>query len=459
MYTNIRRGLLWLVAPLAFGLVSCNDDGTTIGASFGSESDFDIGYIDSVGIKVSTVLLDSLPSSGNGHLMVGKYTDAKLGAVESQLFMEISNGSGWGSPSDDAIFDSLVLILPYSQYAYGDTTTTLDLHVYQARDEFTTYPLPLFWQYEGRRPYFTAASGYFFNTSSVDYYSMELGARSFKPRPHGQDSILIHLSDNLGKSWFEEAKNTSNFFSSLSLFLDQFQGITVKAESGNAIVGIAGASVKMRVYYRDLIAENMIQKTYDLPYVSADYAFNRVTTDRQGTMLEELGPDKKVISSTATNDEAYVQSGLGLLTKIEFPHIEDLLDIPGMLIVNSATLTIEPVKGTFPATTPLPSTLVMFQTDKSNQPMAPLLIDYSSTEQSAGIAFDEEFGINSGYTFSITQYVQMLLNNPEARANGTALLLSTPLEDFLTTVNRVCVGDNQHADYRMRLNIYYTYRK
>ena len=454
----MKRGLLWLVAPLAFGLFSCSGDGGSLGAGFGAESDFNVGFLGTVTVRTSTVMLDSLPSSGTGKLLVGQYADPKLGVTESQIFMQMSNGTGWAQPSNTATFDSMVLILPYSGYYYGDTTATTELHVYQASETFTTYPLPLFWQYEARHPYFTSPSGYFFNSSHVAY-ATEIGSVSFNPHPLGKDSIHIKLPDDLGKAWLAESKKTINYFQSLSTFLDHFKGITIKATSGGSIVGINGANVKIRIYYKDLISELITQLKYEMSYTASDFAFNRITADRTGTLLQDLSLSKRIIDSKDTDGEVYIQSGLGVLTKIEFPHIEQVMNIDGMLAVNNATLTIEPIKKTFPVTTRLPQTLVMFQTDKSNQPLAPLLVDYSSTEQSANIGFDDEFGTNSGYTFQITQFIQLLLDNPQARANGSALLLSTPLSDFLSTVNRATMGGGNHPDYRMRLNIYYTYKK
>jgi len=457
MYTNMKRGLLWLVAPLAFALASCSSDGSTLG--LGTEGDFNVGYLDTVTVRTSTVMLDSLPTSGTGTLMVGRYSDPKLGVTESQIFMEMSNGTGWSQPSSKATFDSMVLILPYAGYYYGDTTGTTELHVYQASKAFTTYPLPLFWQYEGRRPYFiTSPSGYFFNSSHVDY-TTELGTIAFKPRPQGKDSIHIRLPDALGKAWLEEAKKETNYFASLTTFLERFRGITVKATSGSSIVGITGASVKIRLYYKDRVSELVTQLKYELPYSSTSFVFNRITADRTGTLLENLGPAKKIIYSKDTDNETYIQSGLGVLTKIEFPHIESLLEIEGMMAVNDATLTIEPVKKTFPVTTPIPPTLVLFRTDKSNQPLVALTHDYTTEAQSANIGFDNEFGTNSGYTFHITEYVLALMKSPQARANGTALLLSTPLTNFLNTVNRATLGGGEHPEYRMRLKIYYTYKK
>jgi len=460
MYTNMKRGLLWLVAPLAFGLYSCSDSGSSLGTGFTSESDFGVGFIDTMTVRTSTVMLDSVPTSGTGTLMLGQYNDPKLGVIESQVFMEMSNGTGWSQPSTNATFDSMVLILPYSGYYYGDTLGTTEVHVYQATKTFTTYKLPLFWQYEGRQPYFTAPSGYFFNSSHVDYdNTTELGSKIFKPHPHGKDSIHIRLPDDLGKTWLAEAKKTNNYFQSVTTFLDHFKGVTVKSASGSSIFGISGDKVKIRIYYKDLVSELITQLKYELPYTSSSFAFNRITADRTGTPLENLGNPKKIIDSRETGNEAYIQSGLGLLTKIEFPYLQSVKDIDGMQIVSSASLTIEPVKTTFPKTTALPQTLVLFQTDKSNQPIGPLQMDYSRTEQSATIFFDNEFGVNTGYTFYMTQYVQALLNNPQTQANGTALLLSTPLSDFLNTVNRATVGGGQHPEYRMRLNIYYTFKK
>jgi len=470
MYSNIKRGLLWLVAPLAFGLLSCSDSGGSLGAGFGSESDFNVGFFDTATVRTATVLLDSIPTN-TGTLLIGKYVDPKLGTTESQIFMQMSNGPGWPTPSSSATFDSVVLILPYSGYYYGDTTATTELHVYQASKSFKTYPLPLFWQYEAQLPYyFTQSGGFFFNTSKVAY-TTELGSAVIHPHPrpnpnpnsnspHVKDSIHIRLPDALGSAWLTEAKKIRNsYFGSITTFLDHFKGITVKATHGASIVGINGKGVKIRVYYKDLVSELITQRKYELPISDASLAFNRITADRTGTLVENLGPSQKLVYSKDTGGETYIQSGIGILTKIEFPHIETLMNTDRFLALNNATLTIEPVKKTFSAATPLPPRLVMFETNKSNQPLTALPIDYRSDPQFAEIAFDPEFGTNTGYTFQITQFVQLLLNNPRARANGTALLLSTPATDFANTVNRATIGGGDNAEYRLRLNIYYTYKK
>jgi hypothetical protein len=147
------------------------------------------------------------------------------------------------------------------------------------------------------------------------------------------------------------------------------------------------------------------------------------------------------------------------MTKIEFPHIKDILNIETSMIVNSAALVIEPVSNTFPEKLSLPPTLMLFQTNESNKPLAPLYKDYSDIAQTATISYDTEFGKTSGYTFYITGYIQALIDQTATQSNTHALLLGTPLTDLRNSVSRACLGGGNHENYRMRLEVYFTYKK
>jgi hypothetical protein len=147
------------------------------------------------------------------------------------------------------------------------------------------------------------------------------------------------------------------------------------------------------------------------------------------------------------------------MAKIEFPHIRDILNLHESMIINSAALVIEPVTGTFSETFPLPETLALYETNQTNKPLAPLLRDYSTNLQYASISYNKEFGKTSGYTFYITEYIQSLLNAAGTQPDTKALLLGTPVTELRRSVDRACLGGGDHENYRMRLEVYFTYKK
>jgi hypothetical protein len=446
-----------LLIAIAILLFSCNDEPSEIGNVFKSgDVSYGISYVDTVTVKTSTVLLDSLPTSWTGTLLTGKYEDDKLGVVQSTAYMQIGPESGW-YPEIDALLDSVVLILPYNGIYYGDTTTTSTLSVHRVTEDFEVHSLPLYWVDEGNYPYFNATSG-LFNTSEFEY-SSTLGTKSFKPRPNSSDTLQIRLSDNIGNSWLREAKQETNYFSSYSEFQKYFQGIVIKETSATAasIVGFDAAGAKIRVYYRQYNNEVLEQTHFDLTYTTLYYQYNKISGDRTNTALASLQPGNKIISSEVTSDEVYMQAGVGIVTKVEFPYIKDLHNVNDILLINNAVLVIEPVHGSYSTTRQLPLELTLYHTNETNVPIAPVYLDYSDTEQFATITFDDEYGTTSGYNFSITQYMQSLFTT--TYTGKPALMIATPISQLRNTVTRACFGGGDHPDYKMKLKIYYTYKK
>jgi hypothetical protein len=456
MHMTGKSGLLILI--ISIYCLSCSDDPSLVGSAFKSpEPSFGIAFVDTMTVKASTILIDSLPTSFTGHLLVGKYTDATFGTVESTAYVQFGNSNTW-NVDDDATFDSVVLIMPFSDLWYGDTTRSSTLSAYQVTETFQAYTLPLYWIDEGVYPYFNYTSG-LFNTSDITYQSSPLGSRTFRPRPTSTDSIRIRLSSTLGERWLNEAKLENNYFSSVTEFQKVFQGIALRETSASpsSVYGIDGSNAKIRIYYKNYVSGVLTSTWRDLTYSSTYYQYNKISGNRTNTLLEPLTATHRQVLSAATNEETFVQSGIGIFSKIEFPHVKQLLNSHENIIINNAFLVIEPVYSSFSNQIPLPELLTLFHTDQNNYPIAPLYYDYGTDQQMASITVDREYGTTSGYKFSITEYIQQLVSN--SYTNKPALLLSTPLSELQQSVSRACLGSGQHPDYQMRLEIYYTYAK
>src|SRR5882762_9272611 len=75
---------------LLTGLSECTVSVSVIGADFfTNKSAFDISYLDSMSLKVSTVLRDSMVTSNTKRLLVGYHQDEKLGTITSQAIFQV----------------------------------------------------------------------------------------------------------------------------------------------------------------------------------------------------------------------------------------------------------------------------------------------------------------------------------------------------------------------------------
>lgn len=134
--------LLLIVLPLLAGLSSCdpaNDidlDLPNTNATTGTE------YIDTLTVRTSTVLVDSVATTSASALLMGRYTDARLVTLTARGFARLGLTGGPFEPAATARYDSLVLVLAADRYRYGDTTRTQEVSIHRLRQPLratTTY--------------------------------------------------------------------------------------------------------------------------------------------------------------------------------------------------------------------------------------------------------------------------------------------------------------------------------
>ncbi|MBA4053802.1 MAG: hypothetical protein C0490_03745 [Marivirga sp.] len=454
---RLRFYFLGIVLVLFVG--ACNNEPSGLGVAY---SVFDKSYgvvlVDTITVDVSTVLLDSIPTSGTGTLLIGGYQDSKLGTTQSEGYIQVGIGESW-EPASNAVFDSLVLVARYSGYYYGDTTVAQTFEARRVTQTFKTYSLPQFWVDE-RQYSALFTEGSLYNSSSIRYDLSPLGSKTIRVRPGSPDSLSIRLDDNLGREWLQLAQSKSLSITNQEKFLEYFKGFAISAASAqpSCMIGFTTSDIKVRLYYKQYSNEALKQQYHEFPFGSDLFNYSKITTDRSGTVLEGLSQDNNVLSTRDTGDEAFIQSGTGVVTKVTFPHINKMIDLEDLLMVNQAQLVISPIKKTFSKDYPLPVSLTLFETNKSNLPLTRAYADYSvDTYQSAYISFDTEFDTSTGYIFTITQYVQKLLTTEGNLDKG--FLIMPPPDEINQTVNKAYLGAGTNGTYQVKLKVWYTQKQ
>ena len=184
--------------------ISCNNEPGSLGLAYSTvDKDYAVILVDTVKVAASTVLLDSIPTSGTGSILIGGYSDPKLGVLNADGYFQVGIGDSW-EPADNAIYDSLVLVMNYSGYHYGDTSSTQTFMARRITAPFKTYSLPQFWVDEKQYSALYQESS-LYNSSAIRYDVSVLGSKTFRPRPNSDDSVTIRLDDGLGREWFNLA--------------------------------------------------------------------------------------------------------------------------------------------------------------------------------------------------------------------------------------------------------------
>src|SRR6478735_4910606 len=104
-----NSGVLFLSLIIICCLFGCAESESTIGFSE-VDSKPQTVMIDTFTVRTSTVLLDSVNSSGASKIIVGSYVDPVLGRISSSSYLQIGPSTASWTIDNDAVFDSVALI-------------------------------------------------------------------------------------------------------------------------------------------------------------------------------------------------------------------------------------------------------------------------------------------------------------------------------------------------------------
>ena len=426
---------------LSFLLAACQSENNQfeIGTDL-VKSRTEISMVDSFSVKLSTVKLDSIPTSAKSVALVGLMDDQSTGKTEANTYMNFDLPSGLSSITEEYIFDSVCIRLAFADYLIGDSTQLQNLEVYRLTERMNLRESD-------------DEETYLFNTSSFPYEETPCGEISYYPITN-TDSLVIRLDDAIGKEIMQlslddadEVANTDNFNSYLKGFI-----IKPTSNSGEAIVGFVADSVNL-VLYTHQAELKTVYTELKATVSSDDTHFNQIITDRSGTYFEDLSTQQEELPSSATNNLSYIQGSAGVMTRIDFPTLNELFTLEDRILLR-VELILRPADESFDFE--LPETLNFYETDKINQLGDQLTYESSSTTYSvaASLAYDELYHENSYYSVDLTSFFsEELSGNYYDTSHG--LLITVPLTDFLTKADHLILKGENKSGYKPSLNLYF----
>jgi len=192
----------------------------------------------------------------------------------------------------------------------------------------------------------------------VVYASALLGTKSYgvnstdfkKFVTDGKDTIItlnVPLEFSFGERIFNSAlqyRNAKSRADSLFIyfrdFVKVFKGIAIKPNSGDKIVGFDPSSTESRIilHYHDAKEDSL---TLSLTLANVN-GFSQIKTDRSASALGEVNDFYKDYLADAEN--RYVQSGTGVVTKLDFSKFYEFADTLQNSVIHSAEMVIENVQ-------------------------------------------------------------------------------------------------------------------
>ncbi len=445
------QGLLMLL--IALFIFSGCQKADNIGLDIDPQDSIQGKLIVDFNVNTVTVRDDSLNTSNIGQYPLGSLNDPLLGTTESSIAMQLNLPSTGFTFGEDAALDSVVLIMPYGNDFYGDSTsTTFNVSIHELNEKFgQSYASNKTWNY-GSESLGTREGTRFAWRDSIRI------TQQVKGGPDTLVKVPPQLRIRLGDTFKQRLKTaTAANFASSSAFTNFLKGFYLKASKQNSQIGGIGffnlgasdVTSRMDVYYSNKNSSggrDTLTASFNLagaaPAIKHDYT---------GTPVEEQLEDPSKSYSTV-----YVQPMGGLKTKITFPDLKKLKEL-GTLAINKAELVVNVEDGT---TNPLePSqALTIYQTDIAGQRQ--VLPDQFSYW--GGSLYDSD---KKRYIFNVSTYVQRILSGQTEQypiyiipANLRFISQqSQNISPIANTAERSVLSGKGTPDHsgRIKLNIYY----
>ncbi|AMR25636.1 hypothetical protein A0257_00065 [Hymenobacter psoromatis] len=431
-----------LLLALALLAASCTKDVSDIGVGLpDAQANTGAYLIDTVTIRTSTVLRDSVITSNSDNLLVGRYTDPQLGTLTAKSFFQVGLTDAF-HPDPTFVYDSTTLVLHAAtpktpdSYLYGDTTKTQAL--------FEVHPLidPI----SLTKPSFASPKLTSLNYDSTTLLNRGGVAPRVRTRPT-QTIFRLPLQDVFGMKLLSMGQ--LGLLNTQDLFDNFLPGLVLTPASGDdaAIVrlSVSATGAALMLYYHDPTNPTVaLSSTFSL--ANGNRHFYQVKAGRSTAAIRNLPTTSlQAVNSSLTGMTTVVEGALGLQTRLEFPYLTDLQQFGANLTVTNAQITALVPASTLSPFVPLPPNLTIRLTDANNHPTATYV---GSVAYASGVS--STTGIEQGsYNWVVTGYIQGVINRT-IQNNGFLISSAAP-----ALPNRAILGDSRNTTNKLALRIYF----
>ncbi len=433
-----RKIFLLLISSLFLFACTENELDSAIDTHINSQTSFRV--LDDFTVELETVLLDSIVTSTSSDQLVGKYTDSELGTVASTAYFEVSKPSDVDADKDE-IYDSLILVLKYSDNIYGDTLQSQTIYVHRLLEEMDD----------------DDDEGVLYNTTSFEYSSDPIGEETFVEDRYierSNNELRIHMSDDLGKEFLTKMKNDDDSFDSDDDFRRYFWGMALKAGSQNtAILSFQNDSTSL-ILYSHYVGVEKQEYERKFAFNSSNFYFNGIDADRSSTLLKDLKEQKESVPASETDDKSYLQGSTGIVTRINFPDLKTIMDMDATGIMYKAILILRPYLNSDDEV-PLPESFNFYKTDSYNK-LISLLVDDDNNTVAATLYEDVIHPKNTYYAADLTSFISNEISSGSI-ADDIGLIVSLPSSELKGSFNRLVFDAGSSTYYEPELQLYYIF--
>ncbi|GCC52570.1 hypothetical protein SanaruYs_28070 [Chryseotalea sanaruensis] len=339
----VKRIALGLSAVVALFLFACLDDESILGFRNQNQK-FKVSYIE-IPIESSVLLFDSLRTSNSindpvNRLLVGSYEDPVFGRITAEAYAQMRPSNTGRAKETGAVFDSVTMHLHLDLYNYGGSSSS--------EESFTIHRLTEMMSFRGGNDYYT--------NTSVAYDPIPLGTGSeiIKPALFNEelddfttaDTIIttdVRLNDEFGLDLFDNWDITKKSFTDFDDFSKIFKGLAIVGNNNSKVFGISlSDSTRVALHYHTatdtLVLNYYISFVRDVPKLGLA-STSKIVAERNTSSLAGLTSPYAEFTPANPN-KLYIQSGVPVVTKLNFSKFLEFCDTIENLVINSAELSI-----------------------------------------------------------------------------------------------------------------------
>ena len=381
---------------------SCKNTESDLGLNLRPEKgEFYSAETDTFTVKAFTVKSDSIKTDSLSTNILGAMNDPELGistaSVASQLTINQINLSFGKSPK----IDSVILYLRWDKdYYYGNINSPQSMNVYYANEDIEDAKK----YYSNYKVKLGAEIGTWNGSFNLkDSVNLRIGKTTFKKAP----GLKIKLFNKVGE---DLANADSSVYSTVASFKTFLKGIVIVPQKSGISSGqgaIAGVDFftgnsQLIVHYNDSMQHSFVFNNNCENF----NIYDKLHTN--SNLLNQLASPGKHYNTT------YIQSMGGCKTKIEIPHLLNLVkNISNeRVIINEAALVLTPLNGYVSSSYSLPYRLNLFQPGKLNQDTTIIdFIDYLNPQIGIYSIYGGVYNSLTGeYTIRFTRQLQYMLD-------------------------------------------------
>ena len=371
-------------------------------------------------IQLSTFRLDSVLTSSQDRVWVGKAKKQAIGTICSESFLRLDEPKLPGSSSayygwqgnQKEVYDSCTIVFRHTgQFECEQDRDTIQL--FNIRVECLAQKLEFADENESN----------FYNVRSFHADSL-IGSFTFNPRPNSRPRLRFRLNDSFGQHLVDFIKAQVNLGSNdITQNFDKFlKGIKVSSSpDAKALLGFYADST-MICLHSHIRGFQAVKVERQFRMMGSNLQFNHVWNEEPD---EPFSPDNLKhryiqVTEDSANFKSVMYEGLGYYTRVNFPSIESLKNMSKYQHIVKAVLKLYPTVGSYDKNR-IPTSFFLHEINKGNVITGSVINARGSSVYST-LVYDPFDRSQMYYYADITYYINTILSQDLVDENNGLVL-------------------------------------